>query len=105
MQCQIVARWLEFPAALLREVHLTLTIFDPLTFGRLESEIQHFQHVAIAPHLGFHVCKDMVNADMKNSHDTFAGFGPGLQMESLRALFARWDFRFAAVSELACHAP
>ena len=98
MQYRNVARWLEFPAALLREVHLILTTVDPLTFGRLELVIQHFQHVAIVPHLGFHVCTDMVNADMKNSLETFAGFGPGLQMESVRVLLAQLDFRFAAVS-------
>ena len=98
MQCQNVARWLDFPAALLLEVHLTLRTIDPLTFGRLGLVTQHFQHVAIVPHWGFHVCTDMVNADMMNSLETFAGFGPGLQMESLRVLFAQMDFRFAALS-------
>ena len=98
MQCQNVARWLDFPAALLLEVRLTLTVNDPLTFGRLGSETQHFQHVAIVPHWGFLVCTDMVNSDMMNSLETFAGFGHGLQLESSRALFALTDFRFAALS-------
>ena len=105
MRCQIVARWLEFPAALLREAHLILTIFDLLTFGRPESEIQHFQHVAIAPHLGYHVCKDMVNSDMKNSLEPVVEFGPGQQMKALHALSVHFGFHSVALSELACHAP
>ena len=84
MQCQNVARWLEFPAALLMEVHLTLIAFDLSTFGRLGLVIQHFQHVEFVPHWGSHVCMDMVNADMKNSLETVVGFCPGLQVDSLR---------------------
>ena len=106
MQYRNVARWLEFPADLLREVHPILMKAD-LTLcedGHIESGILNFQHSAAVPHLGFHVCMDMVNLDMMNSLGRVVGFGPCQQMQAAHALSVHLGFHSVALSEAACHA-
>ena len=104
MQYRSVARWLEFPADLLREVRPILTKADLCEDGHIESEILSFQHFAIAPHLGFHVCMDMVYLDMMNSLGNVVGFGPCQQMQAAHALSVHLGFHSVALSKAACHA-